>query len=229
MPCIFVVEDNRDLAWALAESLSLVGYRVLTAGNGLKALHHMRRQTPDLVISDVNMPVMDGFSLARHLRADPLLADVPILFLTVHSDFSAKIEGFRSGADDYMVKPFDLLELQARVEAILRRSGVVPEDERNRVRAGRSTLELSTGVFQINGHSIQLTEVESNLLRYLMARADAPVSAQDLMEEVLDYPPGTGDSSAVRGHIKNLRRKIETNPAVHISTVSARGYRFHSS
>jgi len=229
MPCIFVVEDSQDLAWALAEGLSLVGYSVVTAHNGLEALQHMRRQTPDLVIADINMPVMDGFSLARRVRADPLLMDVPILFLTVHSGFPSKVEGFKAGADDYMVKPFDLLELQARVEAILRRCGVVPDEERNRVRKGDAMLELATGVFRINDYSVQLTEVESDLLRYLMARADIPVPAQELMEEVLDYPPGTGDSSAVRWHIRNLRRKIEANPAVCISTVSARGYRFHSS
>lgn len=230
MPCIFVVEDSQDLAWVLRESLSQTGHTVVTAGNGLEALQHMRRQTPDLVISDVNMPVMDGLTLARRLRADPLLADVPILFLTVHSDFPAKSAGFKAGADDYMVKPFDLLELHARVEAILRRSERIPDAERDRVRVGGATLELSTGAFQAHGHRAQLTEVERDLLCYLMARAGTPVAAQELMEHVLDYPPSSGDLSAVRWHIKNLRQKIEAPPgsSVRIATVTSRGYCFQA-
>lgn len=230
MACIFVVEDSQDLAWVLHESLSQTGHTVVTAGNGLEALQYMRRQTPDLVISDVNMPVMDGLTLARRLRADPLLADVPILFLTVHSDFPAKAAGFKAGADDYMVKPFDLLELHARVEAILRRGERIPDAERDRVRVDGATLELTTGVFQSHGHRAQLTEVERDLLRYLMARAGTPVAAQELMEHVLDYPPDSGDPSAVRWHIKNLRQKIEApvKPLARIATVAPRGYCFQT-
>jgi two-component system response regulator RpaA len=230
MSCIFVVEDNQDLAWVLRESLSQVGHTVVTAGNGLTALQQMRRQTPDLVISDINMPVMNGLVFARRLRADPLLADVPILFLTVHSDFPSKSESFKAGADDYMVKPFDLLELHARVEAILRRSERIPDAERDRVRVGSATLELSTGVFLAHGHRAQLTETERDLLRYLMARADTPVAAQELMANVLDYPPDSGDPSAVRWHVKNLRQKIEADPdhRVWIATVAPRGYCFHA-
>ena len=230
MPCIIVVEDNPDLAWVLHESLSQTGHTVVTAGNGLTALQQMRRQTPDLVISDINMPVMNGLVFARRLRADPLLADVPILFLTVHSDFPTKSAGFKAGADDYMVKPFDLLELHARVEAILRRSGRVSDAERDRVRVGEAMLELSTGVFQIHARRVQLTDVECDLLRYLMARAGSPVAAQELMENVLDYPPGSGDPSAVRWHVKNLRQKIEADPdhPMWIVTVAPRGYCFHA-
>ena len=174
------------------------------------------------------MPVMDGLTLARRLRADPFLADVPIVFLTVHSDFSTKSAGFKAGADDYMIKPFDLLELHARVEAILRRSERVPEAERDCVRVGDATLDLSSGTFQAHGHRAQLTEVERDLLRYLMVRVSKPVSAQELMENVLDYPPDSGDLSVVRWHIKNLRQKIEALPGslAHIATVTPRGYCF---
>jgi len=230
MPCIFVVEDDLHLAWALKKTLSLHGYTVVTADNGLKALQQMRGQTPDLIVTDLAMPVMDGIDLASRVRADPLLADVPILFLTAHSDFPSKAACFNVGADDFMMKPFDLKELHARVEAILRRCVPVPAAERNQVRTQGATLELATGVFQANGHRVQLTEVERDLLRYLMARAGIPVSAQTLMEEVLDYPPDSGDPAAVRGHIKNLRQKIEVHPdhPVRIATVAPRGYCFHA-
>jgi two-component system response regulator RpaA len=228
MPCIYVVDDNLDLVWALKKALNLRGYTVVSAGNGLEALQQMRRQTPDLLITDMQMPVMGGVDLARRMRADPLLNDIPILFLTVHSDFPSKAECFRAGADDFMIKPFELKELAARVEAILRRCSPVPDAERNHVRASGATLELSTGTFQANGRRVQLTDVESDLLRYLMARADTPISAQTLMEEVLDYPTGSGDPSAVRWHIKNLRQKIEPDPdhPRSISTVPSRGYTF---
>ena len=97
---LYIVEDGRDLTWVLEESFQLAGYAVVTAANGLEAFQRMRRQPPDLVILDVNMPVMDGFTLARRMRADPLLEWTPIIFLTVHSDFPSKLQGFRIGGDD---------------------------------------------------------------------------------------------------------------------------------
>ena len=228
MPCIYVVDDNLNLAWALKKALNLRGYTAVTAGNGLEALQQMRRQTPDLLITDMEMPVMGGVDLARRLRADPLLTDLPILFLTVHSDFPSKAECFREGADDFMIKPFELKEMAARADALLRRCIPVPDAERNQVRADGATLVLSTGVFQTDGRCVRLTDVESDLLRYLMARPDVPVSAQTLMEEVLDYPSGSGDPSVVRWHIRNLRQKIELDPdhPFRISTISSRGYAF---
>jgi DNA-binding response OmpR family regulator len=228
MSCVYTVDDNLTLVWALKKALELRGYTVVTAGNGLEALQQMRRQAPDLLISDMQMPVMGGVDLARRLRADPLLTDVPVLFLTVHSDFPSKAECFRVGADDFMIKPFDLKELYARVDALLRRSIPVPDAERNRVRADGATLELSTGMYQADDRRVQLTGVERDLLRYLMARPDMPVSAQTLMEEVLDYPSGSGDPSAVRWHIRNLRQKIEADPdhPLRVSTVASRGYAF---
>jgi len=228
MACIYVVEDGKDLAWVLKESFSLAGHAVVTASNGLEALQRMRRQTPDLVILDVNMPVMDGFTLARRMRADPLLVRAPILFLTVHSDFPSKLEGFRAGGDDYVIKPFDLPELHARAQAMLRRCRIQDPSERNIVRAGHCALDLSTSQLRIRGRGIQLTDTECDLLRYLMAYASTPIPARQLLEEVLDYPPGTGDPSAVRWHIRGLRRKIESDPThpVYLRTLSPRGYCF---
>jgi DNA-binding response OmpR family regulator len=228
MARIYIVEDGRDLAWVLSESFTLAGHTVMVAVNGLEALQQMRQQTPDLVILDVNMPVMDGFALARRMRGDPLLAWVPIIFLTVHSDFPSKAEGFRVGGDDYVVKPFDLPELHARVQAILRRCRIEDSSRQDVVQVGKASLNLSTGSFQINSHSAQLTDIERDILRYLMLHAGKPVSAQELLEDVLDYPAGTGDPSAVRWHIKNLRQKIEADPSrpTHLITAPPRGYSF---
>jgi DNA-binding response OmpR family regulator len=139
---IYVVEDGRDLAWVLEESFKLAGYAVVTAANGLEAFQRMRRLPPDLVILDVNMPIMDGFALARRMREDLLLNWTPIIFLTVHSDFPAKIQGFRVGGDDYVVKPFDLTELHMRVEAVLRRAKVADHIDRDIVTAPGFALNL---------------------------------------------------------------------------------------
>jgi two-component system, OmpR family, response regulator RpaA len=225
---IYIVEDGRDLAWVLEESFQLEGYDVVTASNGLEALQRMRRQPPDLVILDVNMPVMDGFALAQRMRADPLLKWLPIIFLTVHSDFPSKLQGFRNGGDDYIVKPFDLTELQLRVQAVLRRCNIKDHGDRDIVAAPGFTLNLATRQATVHGHPIRLTEIESDLLRYFLSHVAIPISAQQLLTEVLDFPPGTGDLSTIRSHMRNLRQKIESDPdhPVHLCTAKPRGYCF---
>jgi DNA-binding response OmpR family regulator len=230
MTRIYVVEDGRDLAWVLEESFKLAGYTVVTAANGLEALQQIRRLPPDLVILDVNMPIMDGFALARRMREDPLLSWAPIIFLTVHSDFPSKLQGFRAGGDDYVVKPFDLTELQMRVEAILRRAKAAERVDRDTVTAPGFVLSLPTRHLIAPGRSMYLTEIESDLLRYFLSHLDVPFSAQQLLLDVLDYPPGTGDPSTIRWHISNLRQKIEADPnnPVYLCTVKPRGYCFHA-
>jgi DNA-binding response OmpR family regulator len=225
---LYIVEDGRDLTWVLEESFQLAGYAVVTAANGLEAFQRMRRQPPDLVILDVNMPVMDGFTLARRMRADPLLEWTPIIFLTVHSDFPSKLQGFRIGGDDYIVKPFDLTELHLRVEAVLRRCNIKDHGDRDIVSVPGFALNLTTGQLAMRDKSVYLTEIESDLLRYFIAHVGTPIAGQQLMTEVLDFPAETGDSSTIRAHIHNLRQKIETDPddPVHLCTVRPRGYCF---
>jgi DNA-binding response OmpR family regulator len=230
MTRIYIVEDDRDLAWVLEESFKLAGYSVVTAANGLEALQRMRRLPPDLVILDVNMPIMDGFTLARRMREDLLLNWTPIIFLTVHSDFPSKIQGFRAGGDDYVVKPFDLTELQMRAEAVLRRAKAAERVDRDTVTAPGFVLSLPAQRLVMLGKSVNLTEIEGDLMRYFLAHVDIPVSAQQLLVDVLDFPPGTGDPSTIRWHISNLRRKIEPDPniPVYLCTAKPRGYCFHA-
>lgn len=230
MTRIYIVEDGRDLAWVLEESFKLAGYTVVTAANGLEAIQRMRRMPPDLAILDVNMPVMDGFTLARRMREDPLLNWTPIIFLTVHSDFASKLQGFRAGGDDYVVKPFDLTELQMRAEAVLLRAKSADRVNQDVVSAPGFILSLPTRRLTALGKSIQLTEIESDLMRYFLSHVDSPISAQQLLADVLDFPAGIGDPSTIRWHISNLRRKIEpdSNHPVHLCTVKPRGYCFHA-
>jgi DNA-binding response OmpR family regulator len=225
--CVYVIDDEQDLAWLLYESLSRRGYGVVTAHDGLEALQHMRRQTPGVVILDIAMPVMDGFNLARHMRRDPLLVQVPILFLTARSDFPSVEQGFDLGGDDYLTKPFDLSELFARLQALTRRCNLMErQQDPDRLEVNGLVLTLSASTVQVNGQTVYLTATEADLLRYLMLDSGGPVSGQDILENVFDYPSGVGDSSIVRWHIANLRKKIEPDPAhpVYIRTAAPRGY-----
>lgn len=228
---LYLVEDDHDLAWVLEESFQLAGYAVVTAANGLEAFQKMRRQPPDLVILDINMPVMDGLALASRMRADPYLNWVPIVFLTVHSDFGSKLQGFHAGGDDYVVKPIDLTELHMRVEAVLRRCHIKDHGDRDIIAVPGLTLNLATGWLAVDGRSARLTEIETDLMRYFMAHVAAPISAQQLLTDVLDFPPDTGDPCTIRSHIRNLRQRIEKNPddPMHLCTVKPRGYCLYAS
>jgi len=233
MPRILVVDDEQDLVWALRHSLNDEGYEVLTACDGMEALAVARRQRPDLVILDIVMPRLDGLQVCHRLRRDPTLAAVPILFLTVRSAIEERVTGLDEGGDDYLVKPFDLRELKARVQALLRRGQRAPEggpglEGRTSLVVDSLTLNLHTCQVRVGEKTAQLTPTEFDLLHHLMAHPGQIFSSQQLLRQVWDYPPGTADPGLVRWHIKNLRAKIEPNPArpTYIRTIPRHGYLF---
>jgi len=234
MAQILLVDDEQDLVWSLRHSLSDEGYEVLTAYDGVEALNAARRHRPDLVILDIVMPRLDGLQVCRRLRRDPTLAAVPILFLTVCSTIEARIKGLDEGGDDYLVKPFDLGELKARVRALLRRSrsdlGRRPEAEGRgpTLVVNSLALDLHTCQVHVEEKTMQLTPTEFDLLHHLMTHPGEVFSSQQLLQQVWGYPPRTGDPGTVRWHIKNLRDKIEPDPAhpVYILTVPRHGYMF---
>jgi two-component system alkaline phosphatase synthesis response regulator PhoP len=231
---ILLVDDEKDLVWAIQHSLSDEGHQVLTAYDGVEALGLARRHHPDLIILDIIMPRLDGLQVCRRLRRDPTLAAVPILFLTVCSTIEDRIKGLDEGGDDYLVKPFDLEELKARVRALLRRARSAPEGgpgaegQGPLLVAGLLTLDLHTCQVRVGSETTQLTPTEFNLLHHLMTNPGEVFSSQQLLQQVWGYPPRTGDPGTVRWHIKNLRAKIEPNPAhpVYICTVPRHGYMF---
>jgi DNA-binding response OmpR family regulator len=234
MARILLVDDEKDLVWAVRHSLSDEGYEVLTAYDGVEALTVARRHPPDLVILDVVMPRLDGLQVCRRLRRDPVLATVPILFLTVRSAIEDRIKGLDEGGDDYLVKPFDLGELKARIRALLRRvqfvqeRGPEPEGQVTLLEVGPFTLDLNTSQVRVGEKTAQLTPVEFDLLYYLMNHPGEVFSTQQLLRQVWGYPAGTADPSLVRWHIKNLRTKLESDPfnPVYIRTVPHHGYMF---
>lgn len=227
MACIYVVDDEKDLTWALEKSLSHEGYQVVAINDGLEALRLMRRRRPDLVILDVVMPQMDGVEVCRRLRADPILSAIPILFLTVQETVEQKIEGFEAGCDDYLAKPFDLTELKLRIKALLHRSKLSsPDAPPAHLTVGSLTLDLRTFRVSAEEKTALLTPTEFDLLYSLMGHAGEVVSCQTLLREVWGYPSGTGDPAMVRWHVRKLREKIEPSPGnpIYILTVPRHGY-----
>ena len=232
MTCILLADDERDLVWAVEHSLRHDGYQVLAACDGAEALALARRQRPDLIILDVVMPGLDGLQVCRKLRQDPSLAATPILFLTVRSSIEARISGLDEGGDDYLVKPFDLGELKARIRALLRRDHSAATKEGDTEGAGSLlslgslTLDLKACQIRIAGRIEQLTPTEFELCYYLITHPGEAFSSRQLLQRVWGYAPQTADSSLVRGHIRNLRTKIEPDPEnpVYIRAIPRHGY-----
>lgn len=222
---ILVVDDEPSTRMFVRATLETESYDVLEANNGLEGLTLARMERPDLVLLDVSMPAMDGLQVCEILRQDQGLAQVPILILTGKTQTGDTQRGFEAGADDYIRKPVHPTELLARVQAVLRRV-----DFRNSPRSltphAPITLHPQQWTVEIENRRVLLTPTEYHLFNHLLDHAGQLVSADQLLQEVWDYPPGAGDPNLVRAHIRNLRSKIELNPQNprHIRTVPRRGY-----
>lgn len=232
MHTILVVDDDELVSRTVQRALKIYGYLVMVANGGAEGLQIARRHRPDLFILDVVMPGMDGYQVARQVRGDPLLKNLPILFLTARVKDEDKIEGFLAGADDYLTKPFNMNELHLRVKAILRRTtddAPAPAEPVNHIKIGE--VELDCRKFEVTTPSgrATLTNVQFDLLYHLMSNADQVFTSQQLLQDVWDYPRDTGSPELVRAHIKNLREKIEPEPGNprYIRTLQGHGYTFN--
>ena len=225
MARILVVDDDRDVAGTIERTLKRKGHQVVVAYGGVQALQLIQGQRPDLVVLDIMMPRMDGIEVCQRIRTLPNVASVPILFLTAKGKIEDKIVGFEAGADDYLTKPFDLRELELRVKALLRRS-LPTEVPKTPLKIGSLSLDPRTFELSVDNNILLLTPVEFELLYYLMRHAGEVVSTERLLQEVWEYPPGTGDPNLVRAHIRNIRSKIEPEPdnPTYIKTISRHGY-----
>jgi DNA-binding response OmpR family regulator len=225
-PRVLVVDDDPEVAKSIEATLRK-HYQVFVVYSGVAALKEARRHCPDLIVLDVIMPGMDGLETCRQLRIDPALADVPILFLTALGRPEDRVAGFRAGGDDYLTKPFNLEELQLRINAILRRAvrtTSIPPSSSLQV----NSLVLDRNSFRVTTSKTEatLTPVEFDLLYHLMTHPDEVFTSDRLLQEVWDYPSESGSPDLVRMHIKNLRNKIEDDPSKpeFILTVPRRGY-----
>ncbi len=215
-----IVDDDLVLADVLAFTLRREGFEVFLAYDGVMALERWELEMPDIVILDVNLPRMDGFSVCREIRQ---LGNTPILLLTVRTDEDDIVTGLQAGADDYMVKPFSPRQLVARVHAILRRT--LKMSPAPFMTSGELHLDLSQRLLTVGeGMPILLTILETRLLEYLMIHTEQILA----MDGIIDYVwgPGGGDRDMLRQLVRRLRAKIEPDPAhpTLITTVPGQGY-----
>lgn len=227
---VLVIEDDEIVARTIERTLRGKEFRVTMANSGVQGLQIARRLNPAIVLLDVIMPGMDGYAVCREMRGDPLLANIPILFLTAKGKDEDKITGFQAGADDYLIKPFNVDELLLRIRAILRRTRPVaanpPLPVEHLLRIGDYVLDTRTFCLQTPRGEVQLTPVQYDLLYHLMSHAGQVFSLARLLQEVWDYPSDVGSPDLVRVHIKNLRERIEVEPRTptFIRTVPGHGY-----
>ena len=230
MSRILIVEDNHDLARGLANNLEIEGYAVDVVHDGTDGLARARSTEPSLVILDLALPGLDGYRVLSSLRSEG--NDVPVLILTARSEEADKVRGFRYGADDYVTKPFGLLELLGRVNALLRRAGAPARASGNgqssgdRIRFGEIEVRPAThGVYR-RGFPVTLRPKEFELLMALVRRGGEIVPRLELLRDVWGYDADVV-SRTVDTHVAELRRKLEDDPANprYIVTVRKAGYR----
>ena len=215
---MLVVEDDEDIALALQRSLRLEGYDVRVSRDGAVALDDFRQFLPDLVLLDLGLPKVDGIEVAQRMRED---GDVPILMLTARDALDARVEGLDSGADDYLVKPFERQELLARMRALLRRRP--PRGEAN-LSVGDLLLNPDTHEVHRGERSIELTQREFELLEFLMRNERIVVPRQRLLEEVWGYDP-FATTNTIEVFVSNLRRKLESGGEPRLlHTIRGAGY-----
>jgi DNA-binding response OmpR family regulator len=226
MASILIVDDDSEVLGTVGRALNREGHTVTLADSAAEAWQHLSSRRPDMIVLDIMMPQEDGIQFCKRLRADSQYNTIPVLFLSARWRTEDVVQGLDAGGDDYLTKPFELAELNARVRAVLRR---VPEavDPPAFLRVGDLALDPKT--FQASTAKrpdIQLTSTEFRLLHYLMSAPNRAHSIRMLLDSVWGYPDGSGDPDLVRAHIRNLRSKLESNadqPA-HILTIHGVGY-----
>lgn len=226
MPKVLLIEDEATVRDTLAMNLRAENYEVLTAADGVDGLQQAREGAPDLIILDLMLPELDGLSVCRMLRRD---SNVPIIMLTARGTEMDRIAGLETGADDYVVKPFSLGELLARVRASLRRARADNGSRTTKITSGNLSLDLLARRTFLDQNELKLTHREFDLLAELMRNQGAVLSRDLLLNRVWGYDY-VGDSHTVDVHIRWLREKIEADPSApkRITTVRGVGYRFES-
>ena len=224
---ILVVEDEKPLREFVARNLSVRGYEVLTAANGMEALALFQTQPLDLIILDLMMPHMDGLELTQRIRRT---STVPIIVLSALDEERDKVTALDLGADDYLTKPFGVEELLARVRGLLRRASWQASDQpRERLRVGDIEMIVDQGVVTVKGQPVKLTRTEFDLLHYFMKNVGKVLPHRLILQQV--WGPEYGNEvEYLRVYVARLRRKVEEDPAHprHILTEHGIGYRIEA-
>ena len=221
---VLIVEDDRNIAELLQLYLEKEGYAVITAEDGGKGLEKFRTIKPDLILLDVMMPVMDGWAVCKAIRAE---SQVPIIMLTAKGETDDKVAGLKQGADDYITKPFEMKEVLARIEAVLRRvSGVAAETKSRRITVDKLSIDMDSFELIVDGKKVDTPPKEMELLFFLASSPNRVYTRNQLLDEVwgFDY---FGDSRTVDVHVKRLREKLEgVSESWSLKTVWGVGYKF---
>lgn len=215
---ILFVEDEEDLTLIVTDTLRGQGYDVITAANGIEGLEKYRSLGADIIVTDVMMPGMDGFSMARQIRK--ISTDVPLLFLTAKSTIDDVEEGFEIGANDYLKKPFELRELIVRIKSLLRRYKINREED-IKFSIGKYIFNITTQTLTLSERSLELSHFEAKILERLTTNIGKTVDASELMIAVWQRDEPSNRNS-LHGYIHKLRRALRQDPS--ISIINQRGF-----
>lgn len=221
---ILVVDDEALLVKGIRFNLQSDGYEVITGSNGLEAVELAKNPDVGLIVLDIMMPQMDGLTACAKIRET---SDVPIILLTAKADDMDKLIGFDNGADDYLTKPFNILELKARIRALLRRTSNQQEPKQNLLTIGSISLDLDGRNAYRSGVSVDLTAKEFDVIEFLMRNANRVYSREALLDSIWTYEYRS-DIRTLDVHIRRLREKLEADPAKpeYIMTKWGVGYYF---
>lgn len=220
---VLIVEDDRNIADLLRLYLEKEGYTVVIAPDGMRGVEQFRTVHPSLVLLDVMLPGLDGWGVCRTIRAE---SQTPIIMLTAKSETEDKVNGLKQGADDYITKPFEMKEVLARIEAVLRRSGIEPEKSRRRLEFDKLVIDMDAFELTVDGKKVPTPPKEMELLYHLASTPNRVYTRNQLLDEVwgFDY---FGDTRTVDVHIKRLREKLEgISDQWDLKTVWSVGYKF---
>ena len=220
---VLIVEDDRNIADLLRLYLEKEGYTVVIAPDGMRGVEQFRTVHPSLVLLDVMLPGLDGWGVCRAIRAE---SQTPIIMLTAKSETEDKVNGLKQGADDYITKPFEMKEVLARIEAVLRRSGIEPEKSRRRLEFDKLVIDMDAFELTVDGKKVPTPPKEMELLYHLASTPNRVYTRNQLLDEVWGFEY-FGDTRTVDVHIKRLREKLEgVSDQWDLKTVWSVGYKF---
>lgn len=227
---ILVVDDDVAINELIKVNLELGGYGVIQAYDGIKGFALAKQEIPALIILDVMMPEVDGYTVAKRIRENSETKDIPIIMLTALSQLNDKVTGFNIGVDDYLVKPFEIEELKVRVRALLKRTGQIPKSAsvRDLQTLGEITLLPEQYSVRIGDNQAKLTPIEYDIFNLLFQNHGNMVSSAQILKEVWGYAPDD-DVETIRVHIRHLRSKIDkiSNGKKYIETIYGGGYKLN--
>lgn len=225
-----VVDDDLAINELIKVNLELAGHEVLQAFDGVQGFALCKQELPSLVVLDVMMPDVDGFTVAQRIRRNEETKDVPILMLTALSQLNDKVNGFNIGVDDYLVKPFEMEELQVRVRALLKRTRQIPESAsvRDLQTLGEITLLPESYSVKIGEKTAKLTPIEFDIFNLLFQNHGTMISSARLLKDIWGYSPDD-DIETIRVHIRHLRTKLDkiSNGKKYIETIYGGGYKLN--